>query len=389
MIAFDNTLIAFESKTNKDIQKAYRLFKLLKYPFWVRVGKIALQVALFIHFPINRLVKKNIFEHFCGGESMLECEQTVKDLDQYHIKTILDYSAEGGETEADMNAVFAEISTLIEHSAQDPAIPFAVFKPSGIIRKGLLLKLATGQQLSAEELKEYDRARQRFVALCDQAAALKQPLFVDAEESWIQPPVDDLLLEMMRKHNQEKAIIFNTIQLYRTDRLKYLSELTEIAQKEKFFIGLKLVRGAYLEKERERAQQMGYPSPVYGTKTETDTSFNNAVEFCFEHSAIISVCCASHNELSCSLLVELMESGKTPPVDPHFWFAQLFGMSDHISYNLAKAGYNVCKYVPYGPIKSVLPYLIRRSEENTSIAGQTGRELRLIITEQKRRKSIK
>jgi proline dehydrogenase len=246
--------------------------------------------------------------------------------------------------------------------------------------------MAAGQTLSEIEKQEYEYAHQRFIALCDLSASKGLPLFVDAEETWIQKPIDDLLLEMMQKHNRRKAIIFNTLQMYRTDRLDFLAELTATARQEKFFVGLKLVRGAYMEKERERALQMGYPSPILGTKAETDTSYNTAVEYCFEHSDIISVCNASHNELSCALLVELIEANKMNRADNRFWFAQLYGMSNHISFNLAEQGFNVCKYLPYGPVKAVMPYLIRRAEENTSLAGQTGRELRMIAEEQRRRK---
>ena len=388
MTLFDNLETAFKINSDKEIRKAKFLFSMLNHPWLVKTGKILLQIALFIHFPVRALLKKNIFSHFCGGENRQECEDTVKRLNEFHVKTILDYSAEGGETEAELDAVAKEITELIEYSAQQTAIPFAVFKPTGIVRLGLLEKIATGETLTMIEQQEYELARKRFVDLCDLSASKDLPLFVDAEETWIQKPIDDLLLEMMRKHNRQKAVIFNTLQMYRTDRLDFLAELTETASREKFFVGLKLVRGAYMEKERERALQMGYPSPILGTKAETDTSYNKAVEYCFEHSDIISVCNASHNELSCALLVELIEANKTDRSDKRFWFAQLYGMSNHISFNLAKQGFNVCKYLPYGPVKAVMPYLIRRAEENTSMAGQTGRELRMIAEEQERRKKI-
>jgi proline dehydrogenase len=388
MTIFDNLETAFKISTDKEIRKAKFLFSMLKYPWLVKTGKIMLQVALFIHFPVRALLKRNIFSHFCGGETRQECEETVKRLNEFHVKTILDYSAEGGETEAELDAVAREITELIAYSAQNPAIPFAVFKPTGIIRLGLLQKIAEGETLTEKEEQEYEHARERFIGLCDLSASKDLPLFVDAEETWIQKPIDDLLLEMMRKHNRQKAIIFNTLQMYRTDRLDFLANLTETALKEKFFVGLKLVRGAYMEKERERALQLGYPSPILGSKVETDASYNKAVEFCFEHSDIISVCNASHNELSCALLVELIEANKTDRADNRFWFAQLYGMSNHISFNLAKQGFNVSKYLPYGPVKAVMPYLIRRAEENTSLAGQTGRELQMIAEEQKRRKGI-
>ena len=344
-----------------------------------------MQLAIFLHLPIKFPVVKSIFKHFCGGETLPDCENTINSLQQYQVKTILDYSAEGGATEAELDEVANEIRRLIEYAATNDAIPFAVFKPSGIMRPGLLMKVAASQMLSVVEKLEFELDRKRFMDLCDKSAAKNLPLFVDAEETWIQKPVDDLMLEMMRKHNKQKAIIFNTLQMYRTDRLDYLHQLTEMARNEKFYVGVKLVRGAYVEKEHQRAMKLAYPTPVFNTKIETDSAFNKAIEFCFEYSGIVSFCCASHNEFSCALLVEYMSSVNIAPNDPRFWFAQLHGMSNHISFNLAKAGFNVCKYVPYGPIKAVMPYLMRRAEENTSIAGQTGRELQLILAEQKRR----
>jgi proline dehydrogenase len=385
MTIFDNLEIAFRINSDQEIRKSKFLFTMLRNKWMVKTGKVLLQIALFIHFPVKWAVRNNIFKHFCGGETRNQCSPTVEKLDQYHVKTILDFSAEGGETEAELDAVAEEIRQLIEYSATQASIPFAVFKPTGIIRLDLLAKIAARQTLTQEETTEYENARKRFTGLCDLSASHGLPLFVDAEETWIQQPVDDLLLEMMRKHNREKAIIFNTLQMYRTDRLNFLTELTETAQKEGFFVGLKLVRGAYLEKERDRALKQGYISPVFNSKIETDASFNNAIEYCFEHSDIISVCCASHNELSNALLKELIDGGNMNRDDKRFWFAQLFGMSNHISFNLASEGFNVCKYLPYGPVRSVMPYLIRRAEENTSLAGQTGRELMLIREEQKRR----
>ncbi len=386
MTIFENLETAFRINSDKEISKAKFLFTMLKFPWLVKTGKLLLQFALFIHFPVSWAVKKNIFSHFCGGETRAECAPAVEKLNKFYVKTILDFSAEGGETEAQLDAIANEIRQLIQYSAGNPAIPFAVFKPTGIIRLGLLQKIAEQLPLSDKEKNEFQKARNRFISLCDLSASFQLPLFVDAEETWIQKPIDDLLLEMMQKHNREKAIIFNTLQMYRTDRLDFLSKLTETARKEKFYIGLKLVRGAYMEKERERAIKKGYPSPIFNSKIETDTSFNKAIEHCFLHSDIISVCCASHNELSCALLQELIISSNLPKNDTRFWFAQLYGMSNHISFNLAQQGYNVSKYLPYGPIKSVMPYLIRRAEENTSLAGQTGRELQMIALEQKRRK---
>ena len=384
---FQDLKKAYNIYSDKELKKARRLFSLLKYPWLISVGKVLLRLAFFLHLPITKLIKNNIFQHFCGGETIEECKDGIQKLYAGNVKTILDFSAEGGTTEAKLDAVFAEIKKLIEFSLQNESVPFAVFKPTGIFRLELLAKVASNVNLTSGEQTEFEKGKQRFYNLCEAAATNDLPIFVDAEESWIQKPIDDLTLEMMRKHNKEKALVFNTLQMYRTDRLDYLKELYTISVSENFYIGLKLVRGAYLEKERERAQAKGYNFPVFGSKGETDFSFNSGITFCFDHSDRITVCCASHNELSCANLAELISAASLSPTDQRFWFAQLYGMSNHISFNLADKGYNVCKYVPYGSVKTVMPYLIRRAEENTSVKGQTGRELQLILQEIQRRKS--
>ena len=388
MVSFDNTEIAFRSKTNEELNRAYKLYKIVSNRTIVSFGKWATNVALTIKFPIRRVVKATIFKQFCGGETIAECNQTIQQLWEYGIGTILDYSVEGKIGESNFEATCKEILKTIERSNQEQAIPFSVFKVTGLAPFSLLEKISNGDQLSDEEevsrLALYDRVDR----ICHAASEAKTPVFIDAEESWIQQSIDDLSLEMMVKYNKDFAVVYNTIQLYRWDRLEYIKLLNERAEKDSFVLGLKLVRGAYMEKERDRATLNNYRSPIQESKEQTDKDYDLALEYCVLNIERISICAGTHNEKSSLLLTELMSKHRIEKNDPRICFAQLLGMSDHISYNLSNVGYNVAKYVPYGPVDEVLPYLLRRADENTSVAGQTTRELSLIIKERKRRQSI-
>jgi proline dehydrogenase len=330
----------------------------------------------------------------------------MNELAQQNIKSVLDYAAEGKQSETDFDNCTEEIISVIDEASHNKNIGFAVFKPTGLARFTLLEKISsikardkgkgTGDGgyshlshfLTEIEKKEFDRVYERFNRICKAAHDADVPLFVDAEESWIQRAVDEVVNYMMAHYNREKPIVFNTFQMYRTDRLEYLIECFLRAQRNNYFFGAKLVRGAYMEKERERAHKMNYPSPVHNTKEMTDSHYDSALRFCMEHLDRIAFCVASHNENSSMLVVEQMQEKNIPADHPHIYFSQLLGMSDHISYNLASAGYRVSKYVPYGPLREVLPYLIRRAQENTSVKGQTGRELGLIVKERKRRTAL-
>jgi proline dehydrogenase len=300
---------------------------------------------------------------------------------------------EGKESEEDFEAGLRQTLATIVEAKDNSNIPFSVFKPSGFVRFALLEKInlayrqaGSKKSLSAEEQKEFERFRNRVEKICQTGFENNVPIYIDAEQTWIQDVIDGLVREMMMKCNKEKVMVYNTIQMYRTDRLDFLKKSHEHALKNNYKIGMKIVRGAYMEIERKRAAQFGYPSPIHPDKTSTDKNFDDALRFCIEHINDIAICCGTHNEQSCSLLTELILQKNLPNNHPHIWFSQLYGMSNHISYNLAKADYNVSKYVPYGPVRAVLPYLIRRAQENTSVKGQTGRELSLILTEKKRRK---
>ena len=383
---FNNTEIAFSGKSNNDLKRSYWLFKIIGWNWLIKIGPTLLTIFLPLWFPIP-IIKTTIFKQFCGGESIDECESTIKELSSKNVKTILDYSVEGKEEEVVFDANVEEVLSAIKKANSNDNIPFSVFKPSGFGRFKLLQKINEKQPLTQEEEAEFVRVKTRIEKICSMGFEMNIPIFIDAEETWIQNPVDDIVLEMMRKYNKEKAIVYNTAQMYRWDRLSYLNELKIIALKEGFYIGIKLVRGAYIEQERERAKKMGYEDLMQKSKEATDKDFDQAVKFCVENIDRISLCCATHNEKSSLSLVQLMKENNIRINDNRIYFAQLLGMSDHISNNMAKEGYNVAKYVPYGPVKDVTPYLIRRAEENTSIAGQTGRELSLILNEQQRRKS--
>lgn len=382
-IDFSNTEVAFQYKSNHDLKQAYRLFKLLSYPSLVNMG--AVMAPVFIKCGGKYIIKKTLYKQFVGGETREECLKTIDTLAKYNVGSILDYSVEGEQSEESFEQCKNEIIKNIEFSKDKPHIPFCVFKPTGMIRFALLEKVSANASLSEKEKQEWEAAKKRVFDVCQTAYRYNQPIFIDAEESWIQPAIDGLTDECMKTYNTEECIVFNTYQLYRTDRLQFLKDSAVKAKKEGYFLGAKLVRGAYMEKERERAEKMNYPSPIHPDKSSTDKAYNDALQFCVENIDNISICAGTHNEYSSQFLADLMEKNGIQKNDKRIYFSQLLGMSDHISFNLAREGYNVVKYVPYGPVESVLPYLIRRAQENTSVKGQTGRELSLITQELKRR----
>jgi len=384
-LSFENTEIAFRHSSNADLKRAYWLFKIINVNFLVKIGPPITNLAIKIGLPIKGLIKATIFKHFCGGETIRECENTIKTLERGGVGTILDYSVEGEDNEKVFDETCEEIIRTIKRANKDKAIPITVFKVTGIGRFGLLEKLDAKENLSIAEEDEWKKVKKRVLAICEKAHSVGIPVMIDAEETWIQDTIDQLALDMMRKFNKEKAIVYNTYQLYRHDKLASIKSDTEVAIKEGFILGAKLVRGAYMEKERKRAEERGYPSPIQPTKEASDRDFNLALEYCTDNIAHIAFVAGTHNENSCKLLTELMEKKNIDRKYPHIYFAQLLGMSDNLSFNLADAGYLVAKYVPYGPIKAVLPYLFRRAQENTAIAGQMSRELSLIVREMKRR----
>ena len=386
LISFEDTSVAFASKSDKELRRMHLLFSAMNWKQLTKIGTNFVKTAFEIRFPIKRIIKNTLFKQFCGGETIEECEQTIKELQRFNITTIPDYSVEGDSHEANYVNTAHVINKLIALDAKSNAISFTVFKVSGIASAEILQKIQLGESLSLEENQIFDQIKERLDSLCKTAAKNNVRLLIDAEESWIQGTIDALVLAMMSKYNKETAIIYNTFQMYRADMLDSLKEAYDLAVTDRFYLGVKLVRGAYMEKENLRAKEVGYKSPIYQSKEETDEAFNEAIRFCIGNISMTHLCLGTHNEESSKVLVELMHKKHIPVDDERIYFAQLYGMGDHISYNLAKAGYNVAKYLPFGPVEAVMPYLFRRAEENKSMTGQTSRELLLIKKELKKRR---
>jgi proline dehydrogenase len=383
---FEDTEIAFRNKSNAELNASYLLFKVISSNFLTKVGPPVTNFFLNIGLPIKSVIKATIFKQFCGGETIAECESTIAQLGAVNVGTILDYSVEGEEEEEVFDFTCAEIIRTIERAAGDTRVPITVFKVTGIGRFGLLEKIDAKTSLTVAEEEEFARVKRRCEKICRTAFEKGVPVMIDAEESWIQETVDDLAMEMMRLFNKERVLIYNTYQLYRHDKLADLKADHLIASNSGYLLGVKMVRGAYMEKERARAEKMGYQSPIQPDKAATDLDFNASLNYCVENIEQIGFVCGTHNEDSCKLLAQLIDKHQISHNHPHVYFAQLLGMSDNLSFNLSDSNYNVAKYVPYGPVKAVMPYLFRRAQENTSIAGQTSRELNLIQTEKKRRR---
>lgn len=383
---FDNTQIAFQLKSDSELERAYFLFKMISHEPLVRIGTAATNFALKAHLPVEGLIRSTVFDHFCGGVNEEDCLPVIDKMFEKGVSSVLDFSVEGQEIESSFDAAMEKTLKIINFADEKKAMPIAVFKPTGFGRLHLYQKKSEGKSFTKAEEQEWSRVVARYHRVCKLAKAKDVEVLIDAEETWMQNAADELVEEMMRTYNTGVPIVYNTLQLYRWDRLDYLKELHKRAKKDGFTLGIKIVRGAYMEKERERAEEKGYPSPICESKFATDQNFNETLKYILKHLEEISLFVGTHNEESCYLAMELMDKFKIPKNDNRVWFGQLYGMSDHISFNLANQGYNVAKYVPFGPVKDVMPYLIRRAEENTSVAGQTNRELNLLKTERKRRK---
>ena len=388
MLNFNDTNVAFKVKSNSDLKRAYWLFRIIGSPLVVKLGKFFMIIALKLRIPVNFIVKKTIFKQFCGGETIDECTPTIKTLSKFNIGTILDYSVEGKIEEDDFDQTTEIIIQTIEKAAIDKDIPFAVFKITGISKFSLLEKASSNNEsLTPDEQVELDKVKERINKICERAKKCNVPVFIDAEETWVQDIIDDWALEMMQLYNKEKCIVYNTVQMYRHDRLEFLNDCLQNAKESNITYGIKLVRGAYMEKERKRALEMNYPSPIQPNKEATDRDYDLALDYILENINYLSLVAGTHNEKSSLKLALALDKYKLTKDDSRIYFAQLLGMSDHISFNLANEKFNVAKYVPFGPIKEVMPYLLRRADENTSVAGQTGRELGLIKAELRSRKA--
>ena len=383
---FNNTEVAFALKSDTELDRAYFLFKMISNEPLVRIGTAVTNFALNAQLPVEGLIRATVFDHFCGGINEMDCLNVVDNMFTKGVSSVLDYSVEGKEEEAQFDVALEMTLKTLEFAQERQAIPFAVFKPTGLGRLDLYTKIGEKQPLSDAEQAEWDRVKERFEIICKTAHSKNVALLIDGEESWMQDAADELVEEMMRKYNKEKAIVFNTLQMYRWDRLDYLKALHDRANAGNFYVGMKLVRGAYMEKENKRAEENGYPTPICKSKQATDDNYNEALDYMMQHIDTMAIFVGTHNEESSYKLLEMQIAKGISKNDQRIWFGQLYGMSDNISYNLAAQGYNVAKYLPFGPVRDVMPYLIRRAEENTSVAGQTSRELNLLNTERKRRK---
>lgn len=385
---FDNTEIAFSLKSDSELERAYFLFKMISIEPLVKIGTAATNFAIKAHLPIEGLIRSTVFDHFCGGVNEEDCLPVIDKMFEKGVSSVLDFSVEGKENEKEFDAAMQTTLKIIDFAKEKDAIPIAVFKPTGFGRFKLYEKVSNGDILNEKEQEEWDRVVHRFDMVCKAGKAKDIAVLIDAEESWMQRAADDLVTEMMKKYNTEKPIVFNTLQMYRHDRMSFLKEQHQLAKEQGFYLGFKLVRGAYMEKENDRAEAKNYPTPICKNKQETDINFNDGIYYVLDHLNDISLFAGTHNEESSYLIMRLMEEKGIKKNDERVWFGQLYGMSDNISFNLADKGYNVAKYIPFGPVRDVMPYLIRRAEENTSVAGQTGRELALLSKEKKRRNSL-
>jgi len=383
---FDNTEVAFALKNDAQLERAYFLFKMISHQPLVRIGTAATNFALKAKLPVEGLIRSTVFDHFCGGVNEEDCLPVIDKMFTKGVCSVLDYSVEGKEDESTFDEARDKILKIVKFADEKEAMPIVVFKPTGFGRFYLYQKKGEGKIFSTEEQEEWNRIIARFDAVCSLAKEKDVEVLIDGEESWMQDAADELCEDLMRKYNQEKPIVYNTLQTYRWDRFEYLKGIHERAKSQNFKVGFKIVRGAYMEKERNRAEDKGYQSPICETKQATDDNFNSCMTYILNNLDVISLFIGTHNEQSCYLAMNLMEQFGIDKKDNNVWFGQLYGMSDHISFNLAEQGYNVAKYVPFGPVKDVMPYLIRRAEENTSVAGQTSRELNLLKLEKSRRK---
>jgi proline dehydrogenase len=391
MLDFNNTQKAFSGKSNYELYNANLLFNVMKHQWIVSFFKGFVNVARKIHFPLAWAVKPTLYKQFVGGEQLEDCIKTMDNLAKFGIKSVLDYSAEGGGKPEDIENMFRETMKSIEFAKNQPNIAYTVFKPSGLIDPEICERLALGMSKpdfkpTDEEQKEYEAFKNRFNALLEKAAEYQVRILVDAEDFTCQPLYDQLAEEGMRRHNKERAIVFQTLQMYRKDRLDYLKWIRQDTTEHKYIAGVKFVRGAYMEEERRLAAERGYPSPICETKADTDVNYDAALEYSVENIEVFEIFNGTHNYRSNQYIAELIDKKGLKRDDQRIYSSQLFGMSDNISFNLASEGYNVCKYIPYAPVNRVLPYLLRRAQENTSMAGQTNRELELLRTEVKRRK---
>ena len=389
VLSLENTETAFAGKSDSDLRQSYRIFKLLNHSILVETGAVLANLALKFYIPISPFARPTVFRQFCGGESLEDCKPMIEKMENFEVKVLLNYGMEGAEREVDFDSTISENVRALQFAGSNKNVIGVSLKLTGIGRFELYEKLQSRNPLNMTEMEEFSKIKTRIALLCKTAAECQTSIYLDAEESWVQETLDDLVNEMMAKYNKEKCIVFTTFQIYRHDKLEFLKKSLDLAKRKGYILGAKLVRGAYLEKENERAAKLGYPSPIHESKYNVNRDYNESIDFCLENLDHIAACFATHNEESCEYLAQKIKHNNIAPNHPHITVAQLFGMGEHITFNLAKTGMNAIKYIPYGPVRKVIPYLIRRAEENSSVVGQMGRELNLIKKEIDRRKKVK
>mgnify|MGYP003333186492 CR=1 FL=1 len=386
LLDLEDTETAYQARSDSELKHTFRLFKTLNNNFINQLGILTARLAYSMHLPLDFIMKRTLYGQFCGGESLNECSAVVAKLHTYGVKVCLDYAVEGEHSELGYEQTSNELMRMIEFSSSRDEIPFVVFKPTGIASAQLLEAISRGQNLTESQILQWKGSKERFSKICAASYKAGKRLFIDAEESWLQPAIDDMSEEMMKRFNVDWPCIHNTLQFYRHDRLEFLERSLIRAREEGYSFGVKLVRGAYMDREKERARTLGYEDPIQPNKQSTDHDYDKALKLCVDNLNHVSLCAASHNEKSSLFLVKLMKDRGIERHHSNIYFSQLYGMGDHLSFNLAKSGFNVCKYLPYGPVGSVMPYLMRRAEENTSIGDQMSRDLRLLKMEIGRRR---
>ena len=385
VLDLEDTKTAYQARSDRDLRHTFLLFKTLNNNIINQLGILTARLAYSMHLPVDFLMKRTLYGQFCGGESLEACRDVISRLNGFGVKVCLDYAVEGEHSEQGYEKTCHELTQMIEFSRDRNEISYVVFKPTGIASAHLLETVSSGTALTKSQKQQWEVTRERFARICGASFEAGKRLFVDAEESWLQTAIDGLTEDMMKRFNRDWPCVHNTLQFYRHDRLEYLGRSLNLARDEGYNYGVKLVRGAYMNKERQRAEELGYDDPIQPDKSSTDQDYNEAMKLCIDNLNHVSLCAASHNEKSSLFLVELMATRKIDRNHPNIYFSQLYGMGDHLSFNLAKSGYNVCKYLPYGPVGSVMPYLIRRAQENTSVGDQMSRDLRLLQKEMDRR----
>lgn len=373
---------AFSHYSISQLRRTKVLFKILQNPLVSWFSGFVPHIPILLRLPfVKSLIKHYIFSHFCGGEDWKEVHQSALKLQKQNILSSLDYSVECKQTEQDYETTKKVLLNVLEEAKNLSHIPFCVLKITGLGRFALLEKIHNGQTLSDNEKAEWQRVQSRFDSICEKAVDCNTKLLVDAEESWIQKPIDNIVKRAMKRHNQNEPMIYNTYQLYLKAKYEQLKTDWEKAKEKGYILGSKLVRGAYMEKETKRAVKMHLPNPIQPSKAKCDQDFNDSLKFCLKHIDDFGIYIGTHNIESTQKARQLMQEYGIAKSDERVFFSQLLGMREILSYELAQQDYLVSKYTPFGKIAEVIPYLLRRIQENSSVKDQLNDEIKVITRE--------